>query len=113
MKTALLLLIALPAFAAHSVTLTWTGNPVADHYRVYRATVAGGPYQLMGTVNTTSFVNGSNPDGTALPEGTTYYYCVSSVSTTIEGDKSPEVIAAIPVTPTKPAPPTNIKAVAK
>ena len=108
----LVLLFSLPAFAAHSVTLTWTGNPVSDHYKIYRATVSGGPYQLLGVVNGTasSFVNGSNPDGTPLVEGQTYFYSVSSVSTTIEGDKSPEVSATIP---SKPAPPTNLKATAK
>lgn len=107
-----ILLFSLPAFAAHSVTLTWTASSSANvsGYRVYRATISGGPYQLLGGVAGTSFVNGSNPDGTPLEESRAYFYAVSSVSGQVEGAKSPEVEATIPTTP---APPTNLKAVAK
>lgn len=110
----LVLLFSLPAFAAHSVTLTWTASTSAsvDHYKVFRATVSGGPYQLLGNIPATqlTFTNGSNPDGTPLAEGAVYFYVVQSVASGVSSVNSNEAGATIPTTP---QPPTNLKAVGK
>lgn len=104
------LLFSLPAFA-HSVTLSWkapsTGS-APDHYKIYRSLTNGSGYILMGTVPATqlSFVNGSNPDGTPLVEGTTYYYVATTIVGTLESSNSNQVSATIPVTTTVPQPPT-------
>jgi hypothetical protein len=105
----LLFLFSMPAFA-HSVALTWkapTTGPAPDHYKVYRSITKGTGYVLLSTVPATSlaFTNGSNPDGTPLPEGSTFFYVVTSVVGTQESGNSNEVNATIPVTTTTPQPP--------
>jgi hypothetical protein len=102
-KLLLFLLLSLPAFGAHSVTLHWTapvtGTP-PDHYKVYRSLTSGSGYVLMGEIpaSATGFVNGSNPNGTPLTEGVTYFYVVTSVAGTAESSPSNEVPATITVT---------------
>lgn len=106
----LTLLFAMPVFAAHSVTFSWTApatGPAPDHYSVYRSTTTGTGYVLLATVPATqlSFTNGSNPNGTPLVEGTTYFYVVTSVVGGVQSANSNEVKGPIPVTTTTPQPP--------
>ena len=113
----MLMLFVAPAFAAHKVSLTWTGSvvdathPAPDHYKVYRSLVSGSGYVLMGIVPSTqlSFINGSNPDGTPLVEGQMYCYVVrAALAGSSDSGNSNEACVVIPVTP---APPTNVTAV--
>jgi len=74
------------------VALSWTapaiGSPTS--YNVRRSTVSGGPYaNIVGT--TTAPITSYN-DPTAV-NGTTYYYVVTGVNATGEGDNSAEVQA--------------------
>lgn len=112
MKTLLaVLLFCLPAFAAHRVTLTWVSSTsTVDHYRIYRATASTGPYSLMGVVPSSQlqFVNGSNPDGSPLPEGATFFYTVTSLAGNEESAPAGPVMVTIP---TAPEPPTGLSAV--
>ena len=112
MKTLLAILLLSASAFAHSVTLTWRApvtGPPPDHYKVYRSLTSGSGYVLMGEVAATQlgFVNGSNPDGSPLIEGTTYFYVVTSVAGTAESPTSNEVPATIPVTTTVQAPVMN------
>jgi hypothetical protein len=62
----------------HSVSLSWEASPSTDvaSYRVYRGTVSGGPYSLLGAnLKTTSYT-----DSTVQP-GDTYYYVSTAVDT--------------------------------
>lgn len=104
-----LVIFALSSVAfAHSVTLHWTpGAPptaVIDHFKIYRSSISGGPYNLMGAVAATqlSFTNGSNPDGTALQEGANFCYVVTAISGNSQSLVSNEVCVTIPVTPATP-----------
>jgi hypothetical protein len=75
-----------------SVQLTWqasTGASTLAHYRVYRATVSGGPYTQIATVTTNSFLDTTPPGGTA-------YYVVTDVDT--DGDESPYSVEAMAFT---------------
>ena len=56
---------------AGKVQLQWT-HTTADHYAVYRGTVPGGPYTLIGTTKSTYSLY---LDAT-VTNGTTYYYVV-------------------------------------
>jgi Calcineurin-like phosphoesterase/Purple acid Phosphatase, N-terminal domain/Fibronectin type III domain len=59
------------------VNLTWTqsNSPNVTQNKIYRATVNGGPYNLVATIAAaTSFNN------TGLTSGTTYYYVVTAVN---------------------------------
>jgi hypothetical protein len=56
---------------AGKVQLTWT-HTGADHYNVYRGTVAGGPYLKIGTTSSTF----STYLDSSVVNGTTYYYVV-------------------------------------
>jgi cellulose 1,4-beta-cellobiosidase len=61
----------------HSITLTWTASPSPNvTYNVYRATVTGGPYTLLGNSGT----NLTFPDTTGIA-GTKYFYVVTAVDT--------------------------------
>ncbi len=55
-------------------TLKWTAAAGAESYRIKRGTTSGGPYTLVGTSTTPSFVH------TGLTNGVNYYYRVSSVN---------------------------------
>lgn len=74
------------------VALSWTapaiGSPTS--YNVRRSTVAGGPYNNI--VGTTTAPATSYNDTTAF-NGTTYYYVVTGVNASGEGDDSAEVQA--------------------
>jgi len=54
--------------------LTWDAVDGATSYRVYRATSQNGPYRLLGSVTTTTYVN------TGAKDGVTYYYMVTAVN---------------------------------
>lgn len=110
MKNFAYLLIVLFAFGLqghaqtrHKVTLHWIASPTTavDHYGLYRGIVSGGPYQLMGKVpaNQVTFINGSNPDGTALVEGQTYYYVVVAFQGALFSTNSNELPVTIPTNP--------------
>lgn len=106
MKTLLLcLLLSVPAFAGqhHLVNLQWQPSPTpgVDSYAVYRSTVSGGPYQLLGKVPASqlNFVNGSNPDGTPLQEGQQYWYVIVSFKGVQFSPNSNETTQIIPTSP--------------
>ena len=78
------------AFAGNTkATIGWTAVTEASSYNVKRSAVAGGPYQQIANVATSSF-NDSN-----LINGTTYYYVISAVTAYGESTDS----AQIAVTP--------------
>ena len=58
------------AASSSKINLSWTAASGAASYRVYRATVSGGPYTKVGTTTSTSFAN------TGLTANTKYYYVV-------------------------------------
>nr|WP_314897850.1 LamG-like jellyroll fold domain-containing protein [uncultured Flavobacterium sp.] len=63
-------------------------EPIQDlSYNIKRSTTSGGPYTSLGTVTGTKYTD------TAVTNGSTYYYVVSSVDTTGENPNSTEVKA--------------------
>lgn len=79
-----------------SVSISWTPRTNATSYRVKRATTSGGPYTLVASPTTSTYVDNG------LTNGTTYYYVVSGVNTLGEGANSSEASA----TPSPPPPTT-------
>jgi hypothetical protein len=78
---------------AHSVDVTWTAStsPGVVRYNVYRSTVAGGPYTVIGSVTGTTFTDLN------VTAGATYFYVVTSVdSSSIESVVSGERSATVP-----------------
>jgi cellulose 1,4-beta-cellobiosidase len=84
------------------VSLAWTASSGATSYNVKRAGTSGGPYTIVGTPTSTSFLD------TGLTNGTPYYYVVSAVNSGGASGNSSEVNA----TPQSvaPAPPTALTA---
>jgi hypothetical protein len=80
--------------SSHSVKLTWEASPSAkDGYRVYRAEISGGPYNLTSP----SLVSNPTYVDAAVYAASTYYYVVTSVSHSGEESAfSNEVSVAIP-----------------
>ena len=71
--------------SSSQLDLAWTANSDADHYKVYRSTTLGGPYDLIASTITNSYSD------TGLAPSTTYYYTVSAVdSAGNEGTASDE-----------------------
>jgi hypothetical protein len=101
LKILCLLIASVVCFAQskiNSVTLTWTwtqgtGVPVTN-FNVYRATVATGPFTLVGSTLGTVFTY-TDATVTALPTGPFYYY-VAAVSTTANLTAPSAVIGVIP-----------------
>ena len=62
----------------HSVSISWDPSPStnAAYYKVYRGTVSGGPYNLLGTNITANTYTDST-----VQSGATYYYVTTTVST--------------------------------
>jgi hypothetical protein len=67
------------------VVLSWTSVTGATYQNVKRSTTAGGPYTLLGTSTTNSYI-----DATAT-NGTSYYYVVTYEENGVESDNSNEV----------------------
>ena len=60
-----------------AVQVTWTQVAGADHYNVYRGTVAGGPYLKIGSTSSSySVYTDGYPTPSGLVLNTTYYYVV-------------------------------------
>ena len=86
------------------VTLTWTASTGATGYNIKRASKTGGPYVLLGSPASATFVD------TTVSNGTTYYYVVSSLNANGESANSGEATAS-PVAPSAPPPaPTDLVA---
>ena len=87
----------------HQVTLNWQASPSAGitSYGVYRSTTSGSGYVLMGKVlaSQLNFTNGSNPDGSQLQEGQTYWYVVVAFAGIQFSPNSNETSQTIPVSP--------------
>jgi len=69
------------------VTLNWSASTSATGYRVKRSTVSGGPYTLVGTATTTTYVD------TTVTNFTTYYYVISATNVAGESANSVQVRA--------------------
>lgn len=114
LKSLFILLLAVPSFAAHSVTLSWTASPSAGvtQYRIYQSYTQGGPYKLFtwapATVGVATIY--TNPGALPLQEGATYYYVVTAFDGYSESVYSNEAAGTIP---SAPQPPTGLKVVAK
>ena len=70
------------------VGLNWTPTPGAASYDVKRATVSGGPYNVLS-----SPVYGTSYTDMAVTNGQTYYYVISAASAGAESSNSGEVYA--------------------
>lgn len=115
---ALLVGLALPAAAQHSVTLTWTASVVdATHdaptnYNILRGTTTGGPYTNVGatSANQLSFVDLSSATNVLTP-GAKLFYVITAQNNTATSPPSNEVSVVIPSFP--PGAPTTLSATAK
>ena len=67
------------------VSLSWRANPDATSYRIERSLTSGGPYNGVGTVAETNFVD------TTVASNVVYYYVVSGINVFGEGANSTEV----------------------
>jgi len=86
------------------VTLSWEPAAATVFYGVFRADRSGGPYEMVGTTDSTTY------EDYAVAEGVTYYYVVVAVDAEgHESDPSAEIavpdIAPVP-SPTATASPT-------
>ncbi len=82
------------------VSLSWTTSAGATSYHVKRGAASGGPYTLVSSPTSTSFVD------TGLSNSTKYFYVVSAVNSAGESANSAEVSAtpsAPLATPTAPS----------
>jgi hypothetical protein len=90
------------------VGLTWSSDPGAASYNIYRSTTPGGegsiPYQT--GLTTTAFAD------SAVTNGTTYYYTVTAVNGAGESGQSTETSATPQAPITLPASPTGLTATA-
>jgi hypothetical protein len=75
-----------------TVSISWSATPSAQYYDIYRSTTSGGPYTLIGTSPTTSYVD------TTGVSGTTYYYVTQACNGSTTSLNSPEA-SATPRTP--------------
>ena len=78
------------AVSSSQIDLSWNANTESDldHYNVYRDTTSGGPYDLIASPTTNSYLD------TGLKASTTYYYVVSAVDKAgNEGEKSTQASA--------------------
>jgi fibronectin type 3 domain-containing protein len=78
------------AQSASSISVSWFSVPGANSYRVYRADSSYGYYEFMYSTSETSYTN------EWLPSNTAYYYQVSAVNDSGEGNKSYFVSATTP-----------------
>jgi hypothetical protein len=78
----------------HVVALNWTASVSTGvtGYDIYRGTVSGGPYSLIGSATGTSYF-----DANAIVSGTTYYYVVTAQgSGSTQSGNSNQVSVLIP-----------------
>jgi IPT/TIG domain len=80
----------------HSVSIAWDPSPSADvaYYNVYRGTVSGGPYSLLGTnITATAYADST------VQSGATYFYVTSAVDAnreeSIYSNEFPAVIPSL------------------
>ncbi len=98
------------------VNLSWAVVTNALFYRIYRGTVSGGPYQLVGQSNPNPGMTNANAnivttfqDGPGnLVNGQNYYYRVSSVTQDGESPYGVEVPAIWPGAPAAPINPVAV-----
>jgi hypothetical protein len=80
---------------SHSVAISWQAStsPEVGSYNVYRSTTSGGPY----TTRVGWRVMGTTFTDTAVQPGATYFYVVTSVTTSnVESTISSEIKATVP-----------------
>jgi fibronectin type 3 domain-containing protein len=88
------------------VSLSWAASTGATSYHVKRGAASGGPYTLLSSPTSTSFVD------TGLSNGTKYFYVVSAVNSAGESANSAEVSATPSAPVTAPAAPAGLVATA-
>jgi len=71
--------------AASQLSLVWKAGDGAKTYNIKRSTVTGGPYTTIATG-----VTGTSYTDQAVVSGTSYYYVVSSMGTSLESGNSVE-----------------------
>lgn len=80
--------------ALHSITVTWTSStsPSISGYKLYRATVSGGPYTVLNTlpIATTSYLD------SGVVSGQTYFYVATTIASTSESGYSTEATGVVP-----------------
>ena len=99
------------------VNLSWSSVPNALYYLIYRSTISGGPYLLVGQSNPNPGLNPSSAqtmttfqDGPGnLINGTDYYYRITTV--TLDGESAYSTPEFHAVWPGAPSAPTGIAAV--
>jgi fibronectin type 3 domain-containing protein len=97
-------LVAVPGSA--QVALSWNHAPLAVKYQVKRSTSATGPFTNIGSQLTENSFGEYN-----LTNGTTYYYVVSSFSTSGAESANSAVVAVTPMAP--PLPPNYVSTVSR
>jgi len=93
-KTVTVLLTITSPPIAHCVDLSWNASSSSNivSYSAYRATAAGGPYELIS-----SAITGLTYTDTTVVPGTTYYYVVTAINdVTQESPYSVEAKAIVP-----------------
>ncbi len=88
--------------------ITWDAVTGATTYNIYWDTTTG---VTTASLNTSAVGTNSYPHP-GLTNGNPYYYIVTAIVATIEGDASPEVSATPVAPPTAPVAPINISAAA-
>jgi len=81
-------------WSKNQILLNWFGSAYATGYTIKRATTAGGPYTILGTVNTQDLVF----TDTSVSNGTTYHYVVTAVTPSGELDSAPLIVSQAEVT---------------
>jgi fibronectin type 3 domain-containing protein len=91
LNTLATLTLATAAWAAvHTVNLSWSADPNASGYDVYRAQKSGGPYERRAVTKEPEYQD-------KVEAGQTYYYVTTSVSRTgQESAKSREITVKVP-----------------
>jgi len=84
-------LLAATAWAAvHTVNLSWSADPNASGYDVYRAQKSGGPYERRAVTKEPEYTD-------KVEAGQTYYYVTTSVSKAgQESGYSREIVVKVP-----------------
>ena len=80
--------VTVTTISSSELSISWTGNTEPDlhHYHVYRSTTSGGPYDLVASPTTNSYLDAG------LTASTTYYYKITATDEAgNEGELSGEV----------------------